>query len=58
MKRIEEISKMNTESALINSFMKQTSVFKKILLNLLFKSESRFHVYTRENDRDSQLMLK
>lgn len=58
MKRTEAIYKMNTEPALINSFMKQTSVFLKNLLNLLFKNDSQFHVYMREKDRVFQLMLK
>lgn len=41
---------MNTESALLNSFMKQSSVFLKNLLNLLFKNDSQFHIYMREKD--------
>lgn len=49
---------MNSKSALINSFMKQSSVFLKDLLNLRFKNDSQFHVYMREKDRVSQLTLK
>lgn len=41
---------MNSKSALINSFMKQSSVFLKDLLNLRFKNDSQFHVYMREKD--------